>query len=577
MYDSQKADALKAELERILATPEMGRSPVLRRLLTYLAVETLAGRGKQLKAYHVAVDGLGRDNDFDPQSDSYPRVQVGRLRRLLDIVYAEHGASSAPGNPRLTIPLGSYAIEFAPVAQADGAAGIVEASTGDIGSQPSISPTPTIAGGSVVIRPWMLGLVTALLLLITALSVYAIMGGSTTVSDTMMATARDTGRPRIRITTQEANLPTDSPVRKAAYLFEFDLQRFESLLVSNALETRGPAKDNVQSYDLQLQSATIDGAPSVIAVLRHYGSKTTVWSSEIKADNEKLDAKIGQLVSTLATSGGVIATHQLTLHRDNYSAGYPCLLQFGELRRGAPTASRDRVQACLDKSVRLFPTDPQILSAQSYMAYSAQRPFTPAQRQASLAWAQKAIDFGRGSPDANLSMARSAMMLDRCPRVRVYGNRAIELNPLDPKNLSIVGALLIGCGDYQTSEDYLRQSVALDRDGLEYQWAGLILINVLKNQPEAALAIVRDAPVATSNLAPYTLLANTLAYAQNNMDEQAAQNWKRLVTGMGMPPGTPVDRVVDHLVVSPLLAKRVIAEMRQIEAVHKTAKPLMPS
>ena len=80
--DEGLRDRVLAEVGAVSATPEFERAPVMRRLLGFLVRITLAGNGDELKAYSVAVDGLGRDADFDSQSDSYPRVQVGRLRKM---------------------------------------------------------------------------------------------------------------------------------------------------------------------------------------------------------------------------------------------------------------------------------------------------------------------------------------------------------------------------------------------------------------------------------------------------------------------------------------------------------------
>jgi hypothetical protein len=50
------------------------RSPVLSGLLRYLIDETIAGRARTLKSFIVAVDALGRKQDFDSASDSSARV-----------------------------------------------------------------------------------------------------------------------------------------------------------------------------------------------------------------------------------------------------------------------------------------------------------------------------------------------------------------------------------------------------------------------------------------------------------------------------------------------------------------------
>jgi adenylate cyclase len=100
---------MEEELAAVLADPAFARSPVLSRLLTYLVTESIAGRGDRLKSYTVAVDGLGRGDDYDPQVDTYSRVLVGRLRKALDTFYREAGAHRAQ---RLTIGQGAYEVRI---------------------------------------------------------------------------------------------------------------------------------------------------------------------------------------------------------------------------------------------------------------------------------------------------------------------------------------------------------------------------------------------------------------------------------------------------------------------------------
>ena len=74
-------------------------------LLDYLVREELEGQGENLKAYAIALDVLGRNEDFDPATDSIVRVEIARLRDALALYYAR---SSVPNEPKITIPKGSY-------------------------------------------------------------------------------------------------------------------------------------------------------------------------------------------------------------------------------------------------------------------------------------------------------------------------------------------------------------------------------------------------------------------------------------------------------------------------------------
>ena len=134
MSAQPERSALQNELGLVMRSPEFVRSPVLRRLLEYLVEQTLAGNGERLKAYQIAVDGLGRDDSFDPQSDSYPRVQVGRLRKMLELHYAGLSAQEAAGRHRIVIPVGRYNVELAPMAES--------AATAPVGAGPQSLPNP---------------------------------------------------------------------------------------------------------------------------------------------------------------------------------------------------------------------------------------------------------------------------------------------------------------------------------------------------------------------------------------------------------------------------------------------------
>ncbi len=100
---------MRDECNHILEHPSFQNAPVLSRLLQFLVDETVAGRGNSLKGYSVAVDGLGKPDDFDSYADSYPRVQVCRLRSALEKYYAQqapmHGLC-------LYLRLGSYRVRL---------------------------------------------------------------------------------------------------------------------------------------------------------------------------------------------------------------------------------------------------------------------------------------------------------------------------------------------------------------------------------------------------------------------------------------------------------------------------------
>jgi TolB-like protein len=100
---------IRAELERVLTSPEFAGSDRHRCFLSYIVEETLAGRADRLKAYNIATAAFNRGPDFDPQQDSIVRIEAGRLRRALDHFYLTDGRDH---EVQIIVPKGSYVPQF---------------------------------------------------------------------------------------------------------------------------------------------------------------------------------------------------------------------------------------------------------------------------------------------------------------------------------------------------------------------------------------------------------------------------------------------------------------------------------
>lgn len=102
-------DSVRAELQRIFASPRFDASERNRSFLAYVVEEALAGRTDRIKAYSIATSVFGRDASFDPQLDPIVRIEAGRLRRALERYYLTDGRTS---RFRIDIPRGGYAPTF---------------------------------------------------------------------------------------------------------------------------------------------------------------------------------------------------------------------------------------------------------------------------------------------------------------------------------------------------------------------------------------------------------------------------------------------------------------------------------
>src|SRR5687767_6980916 len=110
---SRKAQAsdkpVEDQLERILRGETFQQADRLKRFLTFIVREAVAGRAANLKEYVIGVQVFRKEESFDPRTDPIVRVQARRLRAKLVRYYREEGA----GDPLIVeLPKGGYAPSF---------------------------------------------------------------------------------------------------------------------------------------------------------------------------------------------------------------------------------------------------------------------------------------------------------------------------------------------------------------------------------------------------------------------------------------------------------------------------------
>lgn len=110
---------LRSALAHVIQSAAFNSSPRLAELLTYLVEQTVQGHADRLKGYTIALDVFGRDESFDPGSDSLVRVQMSRLRKALAEYYAHEGRDESR---QISIPRGSYVPELIEHAESESAA-----------------------------------------------------------------------------------------------------------------------------------------------------------------------------------------------------------------------------------------------------------------------------------------------------------------------------------------------------------------------------------------------------------------------------------------------------------------------
>lgn len=101
----EETDFLASELRQILGSRLFFNKKQASNFLAYISSEMLAGRGEKITQYAIAVEALGKPEDYCPTENPAVRVEAGRVRKLLEEYYATEGRHS---KYRIVLPVGSY-------------------------------------------------------------------------------------------------------------------------------------------------------------------------------------------------------------------------------------------------------------------------------------------------------------------------------------------------------------------------------------------------------------------------------------------------------------------------------------
>lgn len=105
----EMAEGVRAELERILASPLFRGSRRCQSLLRRITEQTLLGETHSLKERTLGVEVFGRPEDYDTSQDPVVRASATEVRKKLAQYYQEAGHES---DVHIELPCGSYIAEF---------------------------------------------------------------------------------------------------------------------------------------------------------------------------------------------------------------------------------------------------------------------------------------------------------------------------------------------------------------------------------------------------------------------------------------------------------------------------------
>ncbi|WOK38134.1 hypothetical protein [Sphingomonas sp. C3-2] len=535
-------DRVLQELESIFASSEFERAPVMRRLLGFLVRTTLAGRGDELKAYSVAVDGLGRAPDFDAQSDSYPRVQVGRLRKMLESYYLHHAPQD---DIRFTIRPGSYRVHFVsaagpafselpptPLEGEQASPPIAPTPDASIDEENAPSPQTTESRRARMPFLFVLGTLTLALILCAAALWHWGWIGEQQANST----------PLIEIEPIRIAGSRDAAVlakRTEAFLGVALQRSWIVRIVDHRVDEQGLSEPD---YRLIGQVNAGPGYAGRRLFLTLWDARTgaQIWSDIISLpdDDSTITTALRRPIADLIGPFGVIASDQRVKLGGRTDTAYGCLLDYGRYVRERDPQYREPVRACVKASLDREPDNATLLAAASFLEFDYSiSGGTPAAHARGAEFARRAVAADPQSAQALLADARAAMVAGQCVRGREIAHRVAELNPYSGDNLGLLGFLLYQCGNDEEAQAMLRTARTLDNELPTFYFVAEVLALAEKGQSDAAAELAQSIRQPGRGMAAQYDVVRTIASAAKGDIKEARIYWAALMRKSAMPAG----------------------------------------
>ncbi|MEO9601224.1 hypothetical protein [Parasphingorhabdus sp.] len=319
-----------------------------------------------------------------------------------------------------------------------------------------------------------------------------------------------------------------------------------------------PSEDSPYVIRLRFLDAAADQVEDQMELrLLDRGSGEIMWSKVLPlADEGILMLELDKAVVALVGSHGEIAQIEMSKLKDDYSAGYPCLLQFDSYIRYREPQKRKPVLECLENSVGLFPNDAHLLSILAFGA-NMQRGFDFESKYSGMDIARQAEALDHHSAMANFVIAQSAFLAGDCVTGAAWGKKAVQLNPQDPRISGYLGLYMIGCKDLD-GEKYAARALELDPNA-DLTVAAAVAFQMLKRRDaEAAKQLSSEYIASSPRYDPSLELTYILSSAMLDDREEARRAWKILTGRYGLTEKSPAREVLSRWIVSPFLIDEIM-------------------
>ncbi|MBD2840637.1 tetratricopeptide repeat protein [Erythrobacter rubeus] len=418
---------LTLEAERVLGDVIFQRAPIQSQLLRFLVAKALAG-GAPPTQYEIAVDGLGKDEDYDVEADSYPRVQISRLRRSLENYYARN----LPGNGLgLQLDSGSYGLTLAAVEATPNTNLNRDAESEPVAEARQNAALPMRLVGAAALG--LVGLVTTLLM---------IMGGSAPI---------ESGGPEkpstaLILDSDEELAGLGLPQGLTDTARQIAEIQLAGSFVSKPLAHVADTGDADYFLTLNFGPGTKADIAAQIALADVEGEILYLNSIPFNPlAPEDFETELEASLVYMTSPTGAIAQAELPRRSDHTSSDYACFLAIENRRSNGDTTAK-MVDDCLDR----YPNS-------SYRAFwYARRAFARYQNavidgrpieKSGQGWSdlRKALEADRYNAFANFSAAKIELANGDCDEARGYVNRALERGGSYPALIAAIETNAAAC------------------------------------------------------------------------------------------------------------------------------------
>ncbi len=546
------------ERDRLLSDTEFARSPSMCKLLRFLVDYKLSGNSVPLKSYAIATDALGRHEDFDTQTDSYPRVQMGRLRRMLDNFYLRKG-----GENRLAIARNKYEILLEPnVAPSEKEADLIGESA-EMASpeepaarlpESELPPQPDLANDLRSHRRFVSFLGLAILLSLSIILGYLLWPTEDAPQD-----VDQIGYPAVALDLpgKDSGAPTDEIIQSIGNRLIRSLNGFGGMRI---YDIRSSQQGNA-GYVIRLRYLN-PAAEEIELRLLDRVSGEILWSREIiTTDKAVWQLEIDKAVVALAGHYGEVAQAEMSKIGSDDAIGYPCLLRFDVYIRYREQEKLGPVRKCLQESVARFPDDAHLLSILAFAQNMSESGNPDSQvKGVGMLLARKAEALDQRNAAANFAIAQSAFFAGDCATGVAWGEKAVALNPLNSRISGYLGLYMIGC-NMPEGENYATRALELDPNA-DLTIAAAVAFQMLKRgEAEQARQLSSLYMASSPRVEPALELTYIISSAMLGEKREARQVWKSLAERYGFSEASSPREVLSQWIGSPTLREEIIRVM----------------